>query len=219
VPSSGSARALRLDEVEPIPVAGGLYQPLRRLLGIRAFGLNAYVARGAGDQLIESHDETGVGSGRHEEAYFVISGHATFTVDGEEIDAPAGTIVFVPDVEAKRSAVAVAPNTTAFVVGGPADRPLPTSPFEYWFVAEAPYSRGDYATAIEIASEGLEQWPDHPVLHYQLACYQALAGHAEPALDHLERASHADLRVKEWAATDDDLDSLRSEPRFANIVS
>src|SRR5215211_9072845 len=94
----GSARVARLDQIVPVPVAGGLFHPIRRTLGVRAFGINAYSARQAGDQLIEPHDEIGTGSGRHEEVYAVVSGHATFTVGGEDIDAPSGTIVFVPDV-------------------------------------------------------------------------------------------------------------------------
>jgi tetratricopeptide (TPR) repeat protein len=215
----GSVRVLRLDEIEPIRVAGGRYLPLRRLLGVRAFGINAYTASSVGDQLIEEHDETGAGSGHQEEAYIVVSGRALFTVGGKEIDAPAGTVVFIGDIAARRSAVAVETGTTAIVVGGPADRPLAASPFEYWFVAEAPYQRGDYRAAIAIAAEGLEQWPDHPVIHYQLACYHALAGDPEHALDHFEQAIAGDPRVREWAASDSDLDSLRDDPRFAAITA
>jgi tetratricopeptide (TPR) repeat protein len=215
----GSVRVARLHEIAPIAVAGGLYHPVRRTLGVRAFGINAYTARAAGDQLIEEHDETGVGSGRHEELYFVVAGRARFTVDGEGVDAPAGTLVFIPDVSARRSAVAVEADTTALVVGGPAARPLPVSPFEYYFVAEAPYAAGDYARAIEIASEGLEQWPEHPVIHYQLACYHALAGNREDALGHLERAAAGDPRMKELARTDHDFDAVRDEPRFGQAVA
>lgn len=212
-------RVARIDEVEPVAVAGGLYHPLRRALGVRAFGINAYSARAAGDQLIETHDETGAGSGGQEEAYVVVSGRATFTVGDHEIDAPAGTVVFVPDLKVKRSAVAAEPDTVALVVGGPADRPLPVSPFEYWFVAEGPYQEGDYGRAIEIASEGLEQWPDHGHLHYQLACYHALDGNAQAALEHLTRACTADARAKEWARGDRDLDSIRDDPRFEQALA
>jgi tetratricopeptide (TPR) repeat protein len=216
---TSSARVARLDEVEPIPVAGGLYLPLRRLLGVRAFGINAYTARRAGDQLIEEHDENGAGSGRQEEAYIIVSGRARFTVGAQELDARAGTIVFVPDVTATRSAVAVDPDTMAIVVGGPAERPLPVSPFEYWYLAETAYRKRDYRTAIEITSEGLEQWPDHPVIHYQLACYHALAGDRDEALDHLERAVKADVRAKGWAGTDGDFDAVRDDPRFAPLTA
>ena len=214
----GSARVLRLDSAPQIEVAGGIYQPLRRELGVRAFGVNAYFARKAGDQLIERHDELGAGSGRQEELYLVVAGRATFTVDGEEIDAPAGTIVFLPDPAAKREAVATEDATTALVVGGPADRPLPASPFEYWFVAEAPYAAGDYRRAYEIAAEGLEEWPDHPLLHYQLACYSALGGEETRALEHLERACAGDPRTKEWARGDSDFDAMRETDAFRRIV-
>jgi hypothetical protein len=186
---------------------------------VRAFGVNAYTARAAGDQLIERHDETGSGSGHQEEMYVVFSGRATFTVAEEEIDAPAGTVVFVPDTTAMRSAVATEPDTTALVIGGPADRPLPVSPFEYWFVAEEPNRRGDYRRAIEILKEGLADWPAHPRLHYHLACYLALAGEREEAIDHLGRACEGDARWKDWAREDEDFDAIRADPRFERVVA
>ena len=214
-----SARVTRLGEGPLIDVAGGVYQPLRRELGVRAFGVNAYTAREAGDQLIEPHDETGTGSGHHEELYVVVTGRATFTIDGEEIDAPAGTVVFVPDIAAKRRAVATERGTTALVVGAPADRPLPASPFEYWFVAEEPYKAGDYDRAIEIVEAGFDEWPDHPTLHYQLACYHALAGHSDSALHHLAKACEGDSRAREWARGDSDLDSVRETEEFSRITA
>ena len=76
--SSRGVRVARLEEVEPVAVAGGLFLPLRHLLGVRGFGINAYRADGAGDQLIEAHDQLGAGSGHQEEAYIVITGHARF---------------------------------------------------------------------------------------------------------------------------------------------
>ena len=216
--SQGGARVVRLGELDAISVAGGRFLPLRRSLGVRAFGLNAFTAVSVGDQLVERHDEAGAGSGHQEEAYIVVSGRALFTVDGEVIDADVGTVIFVPDVGSVRSAVAEEPGTTVMVVGGPADRPLPTSPFEHWFVAQAPYARGDYAAAIEIVSEGLEEWPDHPVMHYQLACYHALAGNNDDAIAHLARAIAADPEVKGWASSDSDLDELRADRRFIAAI-
>lgn len=215
----GSARVASLSEIEPIPVAGGLYHPVRRTLGVRAFGINAYTARAAGEQVIEPRDETGTGSGGQEELYLVLSGRATFSVAGQEHDAPAGTLVFVPDVRAKRSAVASEDGTVVLVVGGPADRPLPVSPFEYWFVAEGPYRRHDFRQAVKIATEGLAEWPDHPVIHFQLACYEARDGQREEALRHLAIACAGDPRAKEWARTDSDFDAIRDEPAFAELTA
>jgi tetratricopeptide (TPR) repeat protein len=212
---TGAYRVAHLDDLDRIEVAGGQYRPIRRRLGVRAFGINAYTAVKAGDQLVERHTEgAGGGSGRQEELYMVLSGHAEFMVVGETVDAPAGTMVFVPDVDAERSAVAKADNTTVLVVGGPADSPIPTSPFEYSFAAEAPYMAGDYARAVEVASEGLAEWPESAQLNYQLACFHALAGHREKALEHLAIALANDPRVAEWASDDTDLDSIRDDPVF-----
>jgi tetratricopeptide (TPR) repeat protein len=211
---TGRARVARVDDLEAIEAAGGLFRPIRRRLGVRAFGINAYTGRSAGDRVIERHTETGGGAGRHEELYLVLSGRAAFTVDGEEIDAPAGTLVFVPDLESERAAVAREPDTTVVVVGAPAGSPLPISPFEYWFPAEPAYRAGDYERAIAIASEGLREWPDHGSLHYNLACYHALAGHREEALEHLRTAVAREPRAAGWAAGDADLDSIRDDPGF-----
>ena len=212
---SDSFRVAHLDDLDRIAVAGGQYRPIRRRLGVRAFGINAYTAEKAGDQVVEHHTEgAGGGSGRQEELYMVVAGHAEFTVAGETIAAPAGTMVFVPDVYAKRGAVATADGTTVLVVGGPADSPIPTSPFEYWFAAEAPYSAGDYDRAVEVASEGLAEWPESGQLNYQLACFHALAGRREKALGHLAIAVANDPRVAEWASNDSDLDSIRDDPTF-----
>jgi len=92
---------MRLDEIEAIPVAGVRWKPVRRTLGIEAFGINAYTGD-AGEHVVEEHDEQGGGAGRHEEVYAVISGRATFTVAGDEIDARPGTLVFVRDPAARR---------------------------------------------------------------------------------------------------------------------
>jgi len=123
-------------------------------------------------------------------------------------------MVFIPDVDAERSAVARADETTVLVVGGPADSPIPTSPFEYCFAAEAPYNAGDYDRAVEVASEGLAEWPESGQLNYQLACFHALAGRREDALGHLAVAVANDPRVAEWASDDSDLDSIRDDPAF-----
>ncbi|HEY8857994.1 MAG TPA: tetratricopeptide repeat protein [Gaiellales bacterium] len=211
---SDAVRVVHMGELERIEVAGVVYMPIRRRLGVRAFGINAYTAASAGDQVIERHNEGGAGAGAHEELYLVISGRAEFTVAGEAVDAPAGTLVFVPDLASERAAIAREPDTTVLVIGAPAAAPLPTSPFEYWFAAEPAYRSGDYDGAIAIASEGLREWPDHPVINYQLACYHALAGRRAEALAHLATAVAGEPRTAGWAAGDADFDSIRDDPVF-----
>ena len=56
--------------------------------------------------------------GGHEELYFVLSGRATFTVDGERVDAPAGSLVFVKDPAMRRGAVADEAGTKILAIGG-----------------------------------------------------------------------------------------------------
>jgi tetratricopeptide (TPR) repeat protein len=203
-------RAAHLDDLDRIALDGALFRPVRRALGVTAFGVNAYTAEHGGGELIEPHDETSAGSARHEELYVVVTGHATFTVDGQELDAPSGTLVLVPP-GVKREAVAREAGTTALVIGGPPGAAGPISAFEYWYAASPAYDAGDYTRAYEIAAEGLAEHPENGPLHYNLACYAALAGDREAALRHLRTAFERDPRMREWAQDDSDLDSVRAE--------
>jgi len=203
-------KTLRLDEVEGIPVFGTLvWKPVRKALGVTAFGINAYTAANAGDEVVEEHTEQQLG---HEEIYVVVAGHATFTIDGEEVDAPAGTLVYLDDVAERRQAVAKDPNTTVLAIGGvPGAHDI--SAWEYFFPALPAMREGDYDQARSILEEGLEQ-KDAPVLHYQLACVEALAGNRERALDELTVATDGSARLRQHAKTDEDLVSIRDDPRF-----
>ena len=59
--------------------------------------------------------------------------------------------------------------------------------------------------------EGLADHPGNGTLHYNLACYAAMAGEREKALEHLRTAFERDPRSREWAQTDEDLASVREE--------
>jgi hypothetical protein len=105
---------------------------IRRHFDVGAFGVNAAIGN-AGDEMIEPHheadDEENETNG-HQELFAVMSGHALFTVDGEEIDAPAGTVVFVRDPALLRAAVATADDTKILMVGGPVGTPYAVSRWE-----------------------------------------------------------------------------------------
>ena len=138
---------VHLDELDSNPVgASGLRgRPVRRRLGIEAFGVNAYTVGEAGQEVVEHHDEVaGGGAGGHEELYVVLRGHATFELDGEEVDAPAGTLVFVGDPTVRRGAVAREPGTAVLAVGGIPGEPYRVSPWEYVFAAFSHHRTGDY---------------------------------------------------------------------------
>jgi mannose-6-phosphate isomerase-like protein (cupin superfamily) len=208
-------KVVRIQEIEPIPVVGGELQwrPLRRTLGIEAFGINAYTAN-AGELVVEEHDETGAGAGHHEELYVVIAGRATFTVDGEEIDAPAGTCVFLDDPKERRGARAVENGTTVLAIGGVRGEPFKVSPWEFAFAGVPAYDAERYEEAKALLVEGLELHPGNTSLLYNLACIEALLGEKDAALEHLGQAK-SNPRVLQWAETDSDLDSLRDDPRFS----
>lgn len=212
-------KVARIQEVEPIPVVGGElhWRPLRRTLGIEAFGVNAYTAD-AGDLVVEEHDETGAGAGHHEELYVIVTGRATFTVDGEEIDAPVGTCVFLDDPNERRGARAVEDGTTVLAIGGERGAAFKVSPWEFAFAGVPAYEAKRYDEASTLLREGLELHPGNTSLLYNLACMEALTGDKEAALEHLAQAS-SDPRVQQWVKDDSDLDSLRDDPRFTRLIA
>ena len=157
-----------------------------------------------------SHDESDLG---HEEVYVVLTGRATFTVDGEELDVPAGSLVHIADPTLRRHAVAAEPSTTVLAIGGKPGEPFRPSAWEHYFEAGAAQAAGDAEGAYRIAAAGLVDHPDHPALLFNIACYAALAGHPDDAIAMLRRALDvAPDRVRAWAADDSDLDSLRDRP-------
>jgi tetratricopeptide (TPR) repeat protein len=204
-------KVFRLDELERVPVFGTLvWQPVRKTLGVTAFGINAYTAAEAGDEVVEDHDESRLG---HEEVYVVLSGHAVFTVDGYEVDAPAGTIVYLDDPLQRRHAVAREQQTTVLAIGGkPGTHEV--SSWEYFFPALPHMREGDYATAQKIIEEGLQAKPEDPVLLYTLACAEARAGAHDEALEHLRTAVILRPDLRQNAREDEDFASIRDDPRF-----
>jgi tetratricopeptide (TPR) repeat protein len=200
-------RITRLRQLERIPLDHGVWHPIRRPLAITGFAINAYSAD-AGAPVIEPHDETSAGAGGHQELYFVASGAARFTVAGETVEAPAGTMVAV-EPAVMREAVSTADDTIIVVIGGRPGTALPPSPFEYWYAALPAERAGDLEGAYELVAEGLEQWPQHGTIHYVLGSLCARMGRRDEALRHLRIAFAEDPRTRQWAADDEDLDDVR----------
>lgn len=113
------------------------WTPLRHLLGVKAFGVNAWHGNAEGDLVIEEHDELpSGGETAHEELYLVIAGHARFVIDGDELDAPNGTAVAIPP-NLTRVAHAVTGGTTILSIGAPLGEAFTPSPWEQRAVAKA----------------------------------------------------------------------------------
>jgi tetratricopeptide (TPR) repeat protein len=201
-------RTARLEDLDRIPVQNGLeWRPVRRRLDIRSFGVNAYTAEKVGDWVVEEHKE---GSG-HEELYLVLRGRARFTLDGKELDAPAGTIVFLPDADVLRVAIAEEEGTTVLALGGWPDRAFEPSGWEWLFEALGRADGGDIEGGLAIMQDWLADHPDDGAALYNLACIECRAGRTDEALSHVRRAFELRPELAERAREDPDLDPIKEE--------
>jgi tetratricopeptide (TPR) repeat protein len=211
---SAGWEAVHVDELDAIPVAGVVWHPLRRRLGIRAFGTNVYTSEGVGKHIVEEHDELGSGAGGHEEMYVVLRGRARFTIDGEDLDAPAGTIVFVQNPAVRRVAFEEEEGTVVLAVGGEPGRAYEPSPWEHTFSA-VPLLRDErWDEAIAELEAGLREHPRNASILYNLACAESMSGRTVEALTHLQEAIRRNPSYRRNAATDPDFAPIRREPGF-----
>ena len=202
---------VHLDELDRFPVddEGLLWRPVRRRLGITAFGTNAYTAEQGTERVVEEHHE----QDGHEELYFVASGRATFVLGDEEIDAPAGTFVYA-EPGTKRGAVATEPGTTVLAIGAKPGVPHEVSAWEEVFVAFGYYRSGDELKAREHLTAYVAEHDDAWQGHYNLACLEALTKNRDGAIKELRRAIELEPAAKEYAEKDEDFDWLRDDPEF-----
>ncbi len=77
---------------------------------------------------------------------------------------------------------------------------------------------GKYAEGATLLRAELGKHGDDPVLLYDLACFESLAGESEDALAHLARALELDPQLRPGAARDSDFDPVRQDPRFESLV-
>ena len=212
----------RLEELEPASLVaadatddGRRRFDVRRTFDITGFGVQAYSAP-TGIDIIRAHDEMPLGEAGQEELYIVLNGAATFEIDGESIEAPEGSLVHVRPT-ATRKATASQDGTKILVVGGTpgkAYEPYPEEASE----AFSAYGAGDYETALAKQRIVLEKRSEDPVVHFNAGCFAARAGLADEAIEHLERAVEINERIKELMSTDEDLDSIREDKRFAELM-
>lgn len=194
-----------LTGIQALPGPGSLqWTPLRRHFGITAFGINAYTATEVGQDVVEEHDEARLG---HEELYVILTGRATFVLDGEEFEVPAGSAVFLRDPKVRRYARAEEAGTTVLALGGkPGQHEI--SAWEYFFAAYA-FVDEDPDRALAEIEAGLAEKPDHPPLLYHRACINAKAGRLDEARPDLERALKLDPELQKYVDEDEDLRALR----------
>ena len=162
--------------------------------------------------MIEPHRETG-----HEELYVVVRGVAAFTLGEETFDAATGTLVHAPPgtfepQRPSRRGRSCLPSARRPV------RPYAVGLGGLLCRVCAPAGRR-LKPARAIVAEALAREPDAWQGAYNAACFEALAGESDAALGQLRRAVALNRQVLEYAAEDEDLASVRADPRYAEVVA
>jgi tetratricopeptide (TPR) repeat protein len=194
-----------------------VYIRLRRTLDIGAFGASASFQAKAGEDVIGEHDELGPGADGHEELYVVVQGSATFTLDGEDVEASQGTVVFVQP-GTTRKAVATSDETIVLSVGGRRGEAYRVPPGGELYDFFQHYNEQDWEGALAACHEALEKYPGNALILYNIACMQSMLGRGDEALATLGESVEKWPRFKENAQKDDDFASLREDSRFLELV-
>jgi tetratricopeptide (TPR) repeat protein len=205
--------AAHLEEIDEINDGREPWRPVRHHFGITSFGVNTWTGHEAGDRILNEHDE----SDEQEELYLVHRGRARFELDGEQVDAPAGTFVFArPGV--KRTAFAEELETTIIAFGGTPGQAYEVVGWEIWAPLRPLYEAGEYAEAADRGRALAEAHPEYPEVLYNVACCESLAGRTDDAIEHLRLAIDRAERVRSFAAEDSDFDPIRDKPAFKALV-
>jgi quercetin dioxygenase-like cupin family protein len=204
-----------IDELEELPINKGefVWRPVRRRFGISAFGTNAYTAK-AGQRVIEEHYERD----GHEELYVVLRGRATFTLGDDEVDAPAGTLVFARP-GTKRGAIAAEDGTAVLGVGAKPGVVFEPSPWEEIFAGFSYADQGDLDKARELLEGAVATHPEAWQGHFNLACFEILHGDKEAGIAAVQRAYELEPeQVPKYVVEDTDFDAVRDDPRVSAIA-
>jgi hypothetical protein len=204
---------VHLDEIDEITDGRCPWRPVRHHFGITSFGVNAWTGREVGDRIINEHDE----ADENEELYLVHTGRARFELGDAEVDAAAGTFVFArPGL--RRTAFAEEPGTTILALGGTPGQAYEPSGYEIWSQVRPFYDAGRYDEAADRGRELIAANPQYPMVTYNVACAESLAGRRNDAIAHLRLAIEGNDRFREYAAEDSDFDPIRGEAAFRELV-
>jgi hypothetical protein len=206
----------QLDEVEAFVDGRILVRPIRLQLGITAFGATAWSGGAPGDPIIDEHDPGDPTA--DQELFVVLRGHAAFEIDGNDVDAPAGTFIHTPP-GIKRRAVAKEAETVVLLIEGTPGKAYEARGWELWSPLAPLYTSGRYDEVADRLRIAIKAHPEYPLLFYNLACCESLTGRTAEALDHLERAIEMSEEFRDNARDDADLTAIREEPRFKGLTA
>lgn len=199
-----------LFEADPVEVGDDPLRwiPVRRLLGIGAFGVNAYRAD-AGQTVIEPHVE----SPGQEELYVVVSGALDLELGDERIALAAGEAIFAADPTRRRAATARLDGTVVLAVGGWPDRPYHALPWEPIYLADRAFRNGDWDAAAATLEREAGGQRESPPVRYRLACCRAQLGDGAAAEAELAAAIEARPELRDRALGDPLLEPIRDRIR------
>jgi tetratricopeptide (TPR) repeat protein len=205
----------RLDEIEELADGRLPFRPIRLHFGITSFGATTWTARAAGDRIINEHDEDDAGD---EELFVVLRGRAVFELDGDRVDAPAGTLVFSPP-GIRRTAFAEEAGTTIIALDGTPGESYEPRGWELWTQLAPLYEAGEYGEVADRLRVIVEDHPQYALLFYNLACCESLTGQTEDAVNHLRQAIELNDEFRGFARNDSDLEAIRDDLVFSELVA
>ena len=210
----GRYAVTNLEQIDELIDAGCPFRPVRLHFGITSFGVTTWTARAAGDRIINEHDEEDVGD---EELFLVLRGRAMFELDGDRVDAPAGTLVFSPS-GVRRTAFAEDAGTTILALDGKPGKPYEPRGWELWTPLASLYNAGKCAEVAERLRVVVEEHPQYALLFYNLACCESRTGRTADALDHLRQAIALSDEFRGFAKDDPDFAPIRDDPGFKELA-
>ena len=171
-------QVMRLDEVDGYADEGRpRWHMIRSVLGIESFGINSWRATEAGQEIVGEHDELGPGRRRPRGALPrpLRAGRRSRSRASGSRRRP-GSLVYVRDPAAKRSAVADEAATEILVIGGRPGAAFTVSPWERSAEALRCWETEDWPRAIEILEVQLADDPHNANVLYNLACAESRSG-------------------------------------------
>ena|SRR5690348_7372334 len=208
-------QVLSLDDLERLPSTDGelTLLPLRRTVGFRPFGANAWLGERAGDRILERHYERN----GDEELYVVVRGRATFTLGDETFDAPPGMLVHAPP-GTLREAFAAEDDTVVLALGATPGKAWQPAAWEDFYVAFAHRAAGRVDEGRALVEDTLTRHPGTWQGPFNAACFEALEGNDDAAFEHLQLAyERAPALITEYAPNDDDLARLHADARWQEL--
>jgi hypothetical protein len=188
--------------------------PVRRSLGIGAFGVNAYRA-GSGEAVIEDHVE----SPGQEELYVVLRGRVEFSVGDKRFRLAAGEAIFVAQPQTRRSGVALQAETAVLAIGGWREQPYHSLPWEPIYLSDRAFRGREWAESVRILEREAGEHRGNPFIRYRLACCLAQLGESDAALVELRAAVEARPEMRERAADDPLLRPVRDLDGWPSLGS